>query len=111
LFGNALDRKARKERKSVMRVLTQSVLALGFVGAVAIGIPTTTKAQGVSIYGPNVEVDIGARRYPYRRYYNPYDAYAYQPYGYTRPYYRGYNFGCPPRYSVQDGVCKPYRGY
>ncbi len=19
--------------------------------------------------------------------------------------------GCPPRYTVQDGVCKPYRGY
>jgi hypothetical protein len=19
--------------------------------------------------------------------------------------------GCPPRYTIQDGVCKPYRGY
>jgi hypothetical protein len=24
--------------------------------------------------------------------------------------YRTWN-GCPPHYTVQDGVCKPYRGY
>lgn len=41
--------------------------------------------------------------------------YGYQPapaygYGYQRPYYRGYA-SCPYGYSVQDGVCKPYRGY
>lgn len=27
-----------------------------------------------------------------------------------RRYRHTYN-GCPPRYTVQDGVCKPYRGY
>ena len=38
--------------------------------------------------------------------------------GYDRRYYRNehrrYNRngnGCPPHYTVQDGVCKPYRGY
>lgn len=35
---------------------------------------------------------------------------------YGRRYYRegrGYRTwnGCPPHYTVQDGVCKPYRGY
>ena len=27
-----------------------------------------------------------------------------------RRYRRSVN-GCPPHYTVQDGVCKPYRGY
>lgn len=27
-----------------------------------------------------------------------------------RDRYRQWN-GCPPHYTVQDGVCKPYRGY
>ena len=35
-------------------------------------------------------------------------------YGYGGGYYGGgwntWN-GCPPNYTVQDGVCKPYRGY
>ncbi|MFY9692490.1 MAG: hypothetical protein WA776_20405 [Xanthobacteraceae bacterium] len=44
-----------------------------------------------------------------------YQPYGYQPYGYYRPRPRGYSCtyaGCCPRgFSVQDGVCKPYRGY
>jgi hypothetical protein len=34
-------------------------------------------------------------------------------YGYGRGNYGGWNTwnGCPPNYTVQDGVCKPYRGY
>ena len=74
------------------------MLALGFVGAMAIGTPATTKAQGVSIYGPGYEVDIGNRPYPYRyrhrdyRYYNePYASYYYPP---NRYRYRTWN-GCP----------------
>ena len=31
------------------------------------------------------------------------------PYGYDRPRHR--RAVCPPRYTMQDGVCKPYRGY
>ncbi|HEY6023811.1 MAG TPA: hypothetical protein VIV34_06495 [Pseudolabrys sp.] len=38
--------------------------------------------------------------------------------GYGPGYYRGYGGGgwntwngCPPNYTIQDGVCKPYRGY
>ena len=96
-----------------MRAITQALLALGFVGAIAVCTPATTKAQGVSIYGPGYEVDIGARRYPYpyRRYYRDYD----NSYGYYRPYSRPgyYNTwnGCRQGFTVQDGVCKPYRGY
>jgi hypothetical protein len=29
---------------------------------------------------------------------------------YQQRYYRSGSV-CPPRYTVQDGVCKPYRGY
>jgi hypothetical protein len=29
---------------------------------------------------------------------------------YDRRGYRTFN-GCPPRYTIQDGECKPYRGY
>lgn len=40
------------------------------------------------------------------------------PYGYGRGYYREYDYyvrrphrRCPRGWTVQDGVCKPYRGY
>lgn len=99
-----------------MRAIAQALLALGFVGAIAVSTPATTKAQGVSIYGPGYDVEFGVRRYPHRRYYRGYNAYDYyrppgtarqvDPYGTTC--YRGKC--CPPHYSVQDGVCKPYRG-
>jgi hypothetical protein len=42
---------------------------------------------------------------PAPRYYGRYRAYPYRP---------GHNYGsagCPWNYTVQDGVCKPYRGY
>ena len=29
---------------------------------------------------------------------------------FRQPRYNTWN-GCPPRYTIQDGVCKPYRGY
>lgn len=93
-----------------MRIITASLIALGFVGAMAIGTSSPSKAQGVYFSGPGVEVEVG-RPYPrYRRYYRyrDYDDYyAYQP----RPY-RSYGWnGCRRGYTVQDGVCKPYRGY
>jgi len=50
-----------------------------------------------------------APRQAYREYRYGYD------YAPGRRYYRGggYNTwnGCPPGYTVQDGICKPYRGF
>ena len=50
-------------------------------------------------------------RGPYRepRYYDDerYERRRYYP---DRRVYRTWN-GCPPRYTIQDGICKPYRGY
>jgi hypothetical protein len=43
----------------------------------------------------------------------PYGYYAPPPlprYGYYPQRWHTWN-GCPPYYTVQDGVCKPYRGY
>ena len=54
-------------------------------------------------YGPQIEP----------RYERDYDEPRY--YRRDREYDRRYNRrtfnGCPPRYTVQDGECKPYRGY
>ena len=100
-----------------MRMMTSAVLALGFIGAIAAGSSTATKAQGVSIYGPGVEVDIGRTRpgcgpYAYWNGYRCVSRYSgprYDAYGYYPRYQRG---ACPnPTWTIQDGVCKPYRGY
>jgi hypothetical protein len=76
-----------------MRTITQALLALGFVGAMAIGAPLATKAQGIYFSGPGVGVEIITRPYGHRhaRYDRYYD---HQPYAYQ--YYRGPN----GRYNV-----------
>ena len=91
-----------------MRAFTKAVLTLGFAGAMAVGtvgITSQTMAQGIYLSGPGVEVEVGRRHHHRHRYY---DAYAYD-----RGYYgRSYSWnGCPRYYTIQDGVCKPYRGY
>ncbi len=68
------------------RKITLALLALGFVGAIAIGIPVSTKAQSVGFYGPGVGVEITTR--PYNHSHARYDRYYdNQPYAYQ--YYRG----------------------
>ena len=97
-----------------MKTITQALLALGFIGAMAVSVPVTTQAQGIYFSGPGVGVEVIQRPYEQRHYrYNRY--YDEQPYAHQ--YYRGYNNRystyqrCPYSYTVQDGVCKPYRGY
>ena len=65
-------------------VLT-TLMALGFVGAGAVGDPSPTKAQGVYLEGPGVA--FGAGRPGYRaRHYGGYRSYA-TPFGYDGPRY------------------------
>jgi hypothetical protein len=98
-----------------MRTITKTLLAFGLVaGAATLGIPgaQTAHAQGFYIDTPGIHVGVGERRHyrHYRRYYRGYDTYGYA----GRPYYYGGNAGgnCRIRgWTVQDGVCKPYRGY
>jgi hypothetical protein len=65
-------------------------------------------AASAQIYtGPGYSIQIEPRyerdydRPRYRRDYDDDD----------RRYYRRSGNGCPRNYTVQDGVCKPYRGY
>jgi hypothetical protein len=80
-----------------MRMLTKTMAALGFVGALAVGTPTASNAQGIYFEGPGVGFGIGApyRYHRYRHYDGPYAYYGgpYRSWGYERPYrsYRYYN--------------------
>ena len=76
-----------------MRTLAIATVALGFIGAAAIGTTAPVQAQGFYFDAPGVHVGVG--RY-HRDYYD---------------YYGGggtWN-GCPPDWTIQGGVCKPYR--
>ena len=61
-----------------MRMFTTSMAALGLIGALALGVPTTTAAQGFYFNGPGVSFGIGA----------PWDGYGY----YGDPYWHGYGY-------------------
>jgi hypothetical protein len=98
-----------------MRTITKAALALSFVGAMAVSAPEPAKAQGVYLSGPGVEVEVGD---PYWRHRRHYRRNYYRDYGAAdpgHPYGYNYDYGDPrcgiPNYTIQDGVCKPYRGY
>ena len=88
-----------------------ALLALGFAGAMAVGTPVSTKAQGFYFGGGGVEVVTPYRDREYRRYDRYYGerSYAYDR-RYNGRYYNARN-GCPRNFTIQDGRCKPYRGY
>jgi hypothetical protein len=79
-----------------MRTLAKTAVALGFIGATAIGTTATVQAQGFYFDAPGVHVGVGGSPY-HHRYYNYYGG------GY------GTWNGCPPDWTIQGGVCKPYR--
>jgi hypothetical protein len=97
-----------------MKTITQALLALSFVGTLAIGTPISAKAQEIIFSGPGVGIEITNR--PYNQRHSRYNRY-YDGQPYSHQYYRGSNGrlatwnGCRPNYTIQDGVCKPYRGY
>jgi len=107
-----------------------AVASAALIGLTAVAIPHKAEAHwhggggwripGAVIGGLALGAAIASRPY----YYGPgYYGYAYDPYYYDYgptyygggPYYHGRRYrtwnGCPPHYTVQDGVCKPYRGY
>ena len=76
-----------------MRTLIKIAVALGLIGTAAIGTTAAVQAQSVYFgYGPH----------PYYHHYRHYPRY----YGY---YGGGTWNGCPHGWTVQGGVCKPYR--
>ena len=72
--------------------LAKTALALAFAAALAVG--STGPAAAFYIHGPGFHVWIGHHHH----YYNYYGG--------------GWNTwnGCPPDYTIQGGVCKPYQG-
>jgi hypothetical protein len=71
----------------------------------AVGGALPARADGFYFNAPGIHIGVGA---PHRHYWGPrYYDYAPGPVG------GGWDTinGCPPNYTVQDGVCKPYRGY
>jgi hypothetical protein len=82
-----------------MRTLAKTALAISFVAALTVG--SVVPAGAFYINGPGFHVRVG---HHHPRYYD------YSP---GPVYGGGYNTwnGCPPYYTIQDGVCKPYRGY
>lgn len=70
-------------------------------------------AAAATIVGVTLaSVPADAQYYPYPPVYAPPPPPYYAPYA-PRPYYRpAYRRNpCPPYWTVQNGVCKPYRGY
>lgn len=81
-------------------------VATGLAGAAAIGASAPAAAQGFYFNAPGIHIGVGR---PYHHYYHGPRYYDYDP-GYYGGGWNTWN-GCPPRYTIQDGVCKPYRGY
>jgi hypothetical protein len=84
-----------------MRTLLKAILVLGFVAAMADAATSPVHAQ--YYYPPP----------PPPPYYYRYGPPPPPPPYYGRGGYYGrptYN-GCPPHYTIQGGVCKPYRGW
>jgi len=96
-----------------MRTFAKIVLALGFAGAIGVAASVTAlvgstpaNAQGFYFNAPGVHIGVGPGHH--HRYYGDGPRYYdYEP-GYVSPYYSG---PCRPGFTVQDGICKPYRGY
>jgi hypothetical protein len=71
----------------LMRIIAKTVIAFGFVGAMALASPSATRAQGFYFEGPGIEFGVG-RPYYRDRYYRDYGYYRNYggPYAYSRPY-------------------------
>lgn len=78
-------------------------LILAAVAAVMVaGSFSVISAQPAAAQGVYIGVNHHRHHYTHRRYVRP---------RYAPRYYRGLRHACRPGWSVQDGVCKPYRGY
>jgi hypothetical protein len=64
-----------------MRIIASTLIALGFVGAMALSVPSAARAQGFYFQGPGVEFGVGRPWYRDRYYRRDYGG----PYAYYRP--------------------------
>jgi hypothetical protein len=86
-----------------------AIIALAGAAFIGAGVTTNPAAAQVGVYiGPGGYYGPAPYYAPPPRYQR---RYVRAPRYYGNPY-GSYNYnGCPPHYTVQDGVCKPYRGY
>jgi hypothetical protein len=93
-----------------MRNVTKVLIAFGLVaGAATFAMPGAdiANARGLTIDAPGVHARIGSRHHQRYRNYRGYRGYgSYGSYGYAPR-----RSACGPYRTLQDGVCKPYRGY
>jgi hypothetical protein len=80
-----------EKEERIMRTLAKTLLALSFIGAAAVGSTVPVQAQVYFGFG-----------HPYYHHY--YDSPRYYDY-----YRGGTDNGCRPGWTIQGGVCKPYR--
>jgi hypothetical protein len=96
-----------------MRTTAKAILAVCTIGALAVGPTASVRAQfppqPPPVYYPSPPPPPPPGYYPPPLpppvYYPPPHRYRYYP---PSPRWR---YGCPPHYTVQGGLCKPYRGY
>lgn len=83
-----------------MRMIAKTIVVLSILGGMALGAgPASAQYAPYYPYPPPP---------PPRYYYRP----ALPPGAYYPPSRRWRTFnGCPPHYTIQDGICKPYRGF
>jgi len=96
-----------------MWTTAKAILALGTIGALSVGSTSSVWAQfppqPPPVYpgSPPPPPPYGYPPPPPAGYYPPPPRYSYYP---PSPRWRTWN-GCPPHYTVQGGLCRPYRGY
>ena len=66
----------RNRKGNTMRLITRSMIALGFIGTMAAATATPSSAQGVYFQGPGFGVEVGRPAYR-ERYYQGYHDYNY----------------------------------
>jgi hypothetical protein len=92
-----------------MRTITQAAIVAGFLCSIALlGGTVPVMAQGYYYGGQPPWVGPPPRYDQPYGYYRPARPYGY---GYYLPPCAHYGTCCPRGFTVQDGVCKPYRGY
>jgi len=110
---NGSSRVVPPERETIMRNVTKVLMAFGLVAGAALFTMSgadTANARGLTIDAPGIHAHIGSRHHHRYRNYRGYQGYgsygSYGSYGYAPR-----RSLCGPYRTLQDGVCKPYRGY
>jgi hypothetical protein len=97
-----------------MKPLLQVALAATLIGGAVAGCASRYEPayveQATPYYGPPPYYPQAEPQYYEPRPYRHYGQAEYPQSGHYYPPNR-YRNGCQPGYTVQDGVCKPYRGY